>query len=139
MLRAIRAILTCVIAALLLAFVVGQWLIQRDRRFPAAQTQVVVPQGASFSDIASLLADRGVISSALYFRMLGRLEHADSEVHAGAYRFPAHQTQQEILRALLTGGAQVAAWVTIPEGFTAAQIADRMHDSGVGDAAALKT
>ena len=29
-----------------------------------------------------------------------------------------------MLRALVTGGAQVAAWVTIPEGFTAAQIAD---------------
>ena len=40
---------------------------------------------------------------------------------------------------MLTGGAQVATWVTIPEGFTATEIAARVHDAGAGDEDALKS
>ena len=43
------------------------------------------------------------------------------------------------LRALVTGGAQVATWVTIPEGFTAAQIAERLQAGGLGPAAAFRS
>ena len=42
-------------------------------------------------------------------------------------------TQSEVLDALVTGGAQVATWVTIPEGFTAAQIARRLSQAGLGN------
>ena len=49
-----------------------------------------------------------------------------------------HVTQNEVLHALVTGGAQVAAWVTIPEGFTAEQIAARLQNGGLGSSAALR-
>ncbi|HEX3672299.1 MAG TPA: endolytic transglycosylase MltG, partial [Candidatus Cybelea sp.] len=68
------------------------------------------------------------------FRILAHIRGEESAVRAGEYRFPAHQTQSEVLRALVTGGAQVAAWVTIPEGFTAAQIAQRLQSTGIGPA-----
>jgi peptidoglycan lytic transglycosylase G len=95
-------------------------------------TQVIVPRGATFGDIARELAESGVISNATSFRLLARALHADVDVHAGAFRFAPHQTAAEVLRALLTGGAQIATWITIPEGFTAAQIAERLQSSGVG-------
>lgn len=137
MMRALRVI-ALLIVVLAVAGGVLAYLAAVDSKLPAAETQVVIPQGATFSDIATLLAKQGVISNALTFRLLGRMEHVDAEAHAGAYRFPAHQTQKDVLRALLTGGAQVATWVTIPEGFTAAQVAARMHDANVGDEEALK-
>jgi UPF0755 protein len=109
-----------------------------DRSYPQATVQVIVPRGSTFGDIASLLAEKGVIGNATAFRLLARLRHEDADVHAGAYSFAPHQSADEVLRALLSGGAQVATWVTIPEGFTAAQIADRMHDAGLGPAAAFQ-
>jgi UPF0755 protein len=73
----------------------------------------------------------------LSFRVLARIGHADEEVRAGAYAFAPHETQAEILNQLRSGGAQIATWVTIPEGFTAAQIAQRLQDEGIGRAAAF--
>lgn len=110
------------------------YAIYSDRSLPAAQTQVIVQRGAAFDDIASQLAQAHVIGSAVVFRAVARMRHVDSDVHAGAYTFPPHQSADEVLRALLSSGAQVAAWVTIPEGFTAAQIAQRLQDAGIGHA-----
>ncbi|HVA29175.1 MAG TPA: endolytic transglycosylase MltG [Candidatus Baltobacteraceae bacterium] len=105
-----------------------------DRTLPSGQTQVIVARGATFDDIAAQLAQRRVIGNAVAFRVLARLRHVDVDVHAGAYSFPPHRTSDEVLRALLSSGAQIAAWVTIPEGFTASQIAQRLQDDGIGRA-----
>jgi UPF0755 protein len=118
------------------------WLwyaIYRDRAFPAQSTQIVIERGATFGDITRELAEQGVIGNALSFRLLAKLRHSDVDVRAGEYKFDAHQTQNEVLRALLTGGAQVAVWVTIPEGFTAKQIARRLADAGLGSEDAYAT
>jgi UPF0755 protein len=104
----------------------------RDRSAPRQDVRVVIERGATFAQIARQLRDEGAISNLPSFRLLARLTKREGDVHAGEYRFPAHQTQDEVLRALQTGGAQVAAWVTIPEGFTASQIADRLAAAGIG-------
>lgn len=114
------------------------YLIYGDRSHPPQPVQIVVARGATFDEIATQLAQSGVVGNALAFRALARLRHQDVAVHAGAYRFDPHQTQSEILQALVTGGAQVATWVTIPEGFTAAQIAERLQSDGVGKADAFR-
>ncbi len=114
------------------------WLwyaIYRDRAYPAAAHQVVIQRGASFGEIARQLAEEGVIGNVWTFRLLARLRGQDVAVRAGEYGFDAHVTQDDVLRALVTGGAQVAAWVTIPEGFTAAQIAARLGAAGIGPSA----
>ncbi|HEV7178679.1 MAG TPA: endolytic transglycosylase MltG, partial [Candidatus Baltobacteraceae bacterium] len=108
-----------------------------DRSKPVAATQVIIARGSTFGDIAAQLAQDGVVGNALVVRVLGRLRHEDIDVHAGAYRFPPRQSTDEILRALRSGGAQIAAWVTIPEGFTAEQIAERLQQAGIGQAPAL--
>ena len=113
------------------AFVVA---VDRDTAHPAQAVQVIVPQGSSLSDIATLLVDRGVIGNALSFRLLAKLRHDDGNLRAGEYMFGAHQTQSAVLAKLLNGGAQVAVWVTIPEGFTVQQIAARLQGAGVGSA-----
>lgn len=128
------------LAVAVVALALGGWyyLVALDRSHPADAMQIIVPQGATLGEIAALLDERGVISNALAFRILARVEHHEADVRAGQYAFTAHATQREILDQLVTGGAQVAAWVTIPEGFTDAQIAQRLAQEGVGRAAAFK-
>ncbi len=131
-----RAVVWVTVSVALLAAVTGWSLyaVFRDRSYPSTQTQVTVQQGATFDEIARSLAANGVVGNVLTFRTLARLRGQDTAVRAGEYRFTAHQTQDEILRALVSGSAQVAVWVTIPEGFTAAQIATRLQEAGAGSA-----
>ena len=128
----IASAVVLVVAATIAWFV---YSLYGDRSHPMQSTQVIVPRGATFADIARQLAETGVISNATSFRLLARAQHADADVHAGAFRFAPHQTAAEVLRALLSGGAQTAAWVTIPEGFTASEIATRLQSAGVGSGA----
>jgi UPF0755 protein len=127
-------------AAGLIVAVIAGWLIYAiygDRSHPPTVSQVVIDRGSSFAQVARQLADAGVIGNVLAFRIVARLRGQESAVRAGEYRFTPHLTQNDVLRALVTGGAQVATWVTIPEGFTAAQIAARLQRDGVGPSASF--
>jgi UPF0755 protein len=127
----------------LLAFTllaVGGWFWHAaygDRSAPPTETRAVIPQGSSFSEIADQLAASDVIHNVAVFRLLAKMRGQENDVRAGEYRFVPHETEDEVLRALHTGGAQVAVWVTVPEGYTAAQIAGRLQESGVGPADAF--
>lgn len=125
------------VAVLLTLVVVGSlwYAIYADRSHPGTGSQIVVNRGSSFAEVARQLASAGVIGNVLTFRILARLRGQEGAVRAGEYRFRPHLSQSEVLQALVSGGAQVAAWVTIPEGFTAAQIAKRLQQAGVGPAA----
>ncbi|MBV8245099.1 MAG: endolytic transglycosylase MltG [Candidatus Eremiobacteraeota bacterium] len=121
-------------ATVALAGIWFRYAIYGDQRLPVAQVDVIVPRGDDFRQIAGLLRERGVIDDVPAFLILARLRHADSDVHAGGYRFPAHMSESDVLEALRTGGAQVAVWVTVPEGFTAHQIAQRLSEARLGSA-----
>jgi len=125
------------LAALLLA--VRWWItVAADRSLPLAPSTVIIPRGASFDDVAAILRRRGIIGDATAFRLYARLIHADTAVRAGEYEIQAHTTPAAVLKMLTTGTGQVAVWVTIPEGFTAAQIARRLQRDGIGPAGAYE-
>jgi len=137
----LRVLGALIVLAVLAVLVGGSWLwygVYRDKSLPAAETQVVVERGSTFVEIARQLAEKRVISNVTSFRLLAKLRGDETDVRAGEYRFDPHLTQSEVLRALLTGGAQVAVWVTIPEGYTAKQIAERLQEAGVGSATDLE-
>jgi UPF0755 protein len=104
-----------------------------DRDLPAQRTDVIIPRGSTFSQVAAALQDKNVLQHPLAFRLLARLRHVDTAVKSGEYRFPAHQTSDQILQRLVRG-EQFATWVTIPEGFTAREIARTLAERGLGDA-----
>lgn len=104
-----------------------------DRSHPARATTVIVPRGSAFSQIAAELSRTGVIGSPVPLRLYAKLRHEDTHVRAGEYRFKAHLTPAAVLAELLGGGAQIAKWVTFPEGFTAKQMAHRLQSEGFGD------
>ena len=104
-----------------------------DASLPAEQTDVVIPRGSSFGQVAGLLRDKGVLAHPLAFRLLARLRHVDNDVKAGEYRFPAHQTSDAVLQRIVRG-EQFAIWVTLPEGYTAREIAQALAGRSLGDA-----
>ena len=104
-----------------------------DASMPAQQTDVVIPRGSSFGQVAGLLRDKGVLAHPLAFRLLARLRHVDNDVKAGEYRFPAHQTSDAVLQRIVRG-EQFAIWVTLPEGYTAREIAQALAGRSLGDA-----
>jgi len=139
--RARRALALVMIASVLgagaIVAVSGLWFrnaVYGDRSKPEQPTRVIIPKGSTFSEIAAQLSAAGVIAHPLSFRILARLRAADADVRAGEYRFAPHQSESDILQQLRSGGAQVAVWVTIPEGFTAREIAQRLQEAGLGDA-----
>jgi len=119
----------------LAVFVAGAlfWYIAfADRSHPSVATDVVIPHGATSGDVAALLAQHHVIANPLLLRVLARARRVDRDLEAGEYIFPPHQTLDQVLQELLVGRARVATWVTIPEGFTAVQIANALADHKLG-------
>ena len=104
-----------------------------DRTLPEHQTDVVIERGSTFSQVVAALNDKHVLGNPLAFQLLARLRHVASDVKAGEYRFPAHQTSDEVLRRLIRG-EQFAVWVTLPEGYTAREIARALAARALGDA-----
>ncbi|MDP9018924.1 MAG: endolytic transglycosylase MltG, partial [Candidatus Eremiobacteraeota bacterium] len=140
-----RAFVSLLIASVLGAGLIvagaGLWFrnaVYEDRTLPKDVTQLVIPKGATFTDITAQLKTAGVITNPLAFKLLGKLRHVTADVRAGEYRFSAHQSASEILTQIGHGGAQIAIWVTIPEGYTAREIAKRLEDAGLGPAAAFQ-
>jgi UPF0755 protein len=103
-----------------------------DRTLPQTRTSVVIPRGASFGDVVGVLQAHGVLAHPIAFRILARMRNDEGDVKAGEYAFAPRQTSDEILRKLVAGEAQTAIWVTIPEGFTAREIAQTFADRKLG-------
>jgi UPF0755 protein len=137
----VKRVFTVVVIALAILAGGALWLRARalvDRSLPRVATSVVVPDGATGHDVATLLARDGVIASPLEFEVLARVRGAQNDMKAGEFRFEAHRTASEVLGDVTTGGAQVATWVTIPEGFTSDEIAQALAARGFGSAGVLR-
>ncbi len=107
-----------------------------DRSQPAAATTFIVPRGTTLGDVSARLASAGILAHPVAFRILARLRNEEAGVQSGQFRFPAHQTSDEILQRLVSGSAD-ALWVTFPEGFTARQIGARLAAGSLVTAAAF--
>jgi len=130
--------LTLVFVLAVAALAIGAfWFRQRvavDRTLPTHEVSLVVPRGATGHDVAHLLASNGVIASEGAFELLARLRHEQAAMKAGEFRFSPHRTASDVLRQVIDGGQQIARWVTIPEGFTAKEVATALSERGFGDA-----
>jgi UPF0755 protein len=125
--------LVLLVLAAALGFVA--WSVYGDRRLPVAPTTVDIAPGAGIDDIVAQLQRQGVVSSATALSLYLRAQKLTSSIQAAEYDFAPHETIAEVAQVLEGGGHPAAVWVTIPEGFTAAQIAARLAQHGLGDPA----
>jgi UPF0755 protein len=91
-----------------------------------------VAKGDSAQTIAESLAGKGLIRSALAFRLLARLEGIGSSLKAGTYRIGPEMGSKRILDEFVSG-KQALCRVTVPEGYTLTQAAALLEQAaGVG-------
>lgn len=94
---------------------------------------VDIPRGATSSDIAELLAARGVLRRKAPFLLYTRWSGAAQQLQAGEYRFAGAAAPVEIVSRLARGDIYFLS-VTIPEGMTARETVGRVVRLGLGDA-----
>ena len=92
---------------------------------------VTIPSGANAKTIGALLARRHLVRRALGFVLAARLEGVADKMQAGHYEIsPAMPPRQ--IAALIALGKTANDIVTIPEGYTVAQIARRLAAAAHG-------
>lgn len=84
-------------------------------------TYVVIKPGSSFSSITHTLTEKGIVSTPLFFRILAKVTGQETQAKAGEYAFEPGITRPEILKKLSSGDSHTRS-ITIPEGYTTAQI-----------------
>ncbi len=100
----------------------------------SAPVIVEFPAGTSARRLASRLREAGVINDTTKFRLWARYVENYQLFQAGTYRFSGSITPQGVIDMIQQGRIYlpVALQITIPEGFTARQVLDRLAANGIG-------
>lgn len=101
---------------------------------PGAPVRVEVPERLSARQTAELLGQKRVIVSVFLFRAFLKVTGFDRRLKPGNYTLRVHEWPTVVVRKL-TLGLNDDLKVTIPEGFRASQIAERLAAGGIADAA----
>lgn len=90
---------------------------------------VFIPPGTGVAEIGAILSTAGLLRNERAFRVMLMVTGLGTKLQAGHYELAPTMSAREIAERLASG--DVASFrVTIPEGFTLAQIADRMAKQG---------
>jgi UPF0755 protein len=87
----------------------------------AVDATVVIENGTSVATIGSQLEEAGVVEDYRLFVLGVHLFSNGRPLRAGEYKFGAGMSEEQVMRMLLSG-ATVARRITVPEGYTTAQI-----------------
>jgi UPF0755 protein len=90
-----------------------------------ALERLTIPPGATVATVADTLAAHGVVGWPGLFKVYVRLKGAAADIKAGTYDLPRGAGWSLALEALVEGRVVTIA-LTIPEGFTVRQIAQRV-------------
>lgn len=92
---------------------------------PGPPVRVLIPSGASFRTAADSLEKSGVIGSGRLFRIYAKLSSRDRSIKPGTYELRPGLSWRELLDDLTEGRALVVT-VTIPEGWSLAEIVPQL-------------
>jgi UPF0755 protein len=128
------------LAVLLLVVAIPPFLLLRFVSTPgpagAAPRTVEIPGGAGLRAIASALETGGVVSDARLFALYAALRGSGRRLRAGEYEFAPGTTPRDVL-SVLERGATKRHVVTLPEGWTFAQMAQAFEKAGIAPADGL--
>ncbi|MBQ6830241.1 MAG: endolytic transglycosylase MltG [Clostridia bacterium] len=92
---------------------------------------VTVPAGANTEAIANLLAENGLIEQPMIFRVYAKFTKADGKWQPGEFSLRGDMGYDVMITELQKMQERKTVRVTIPEGFTIKQIAERLENKGV--------
>lgn len=113
--------------ALVLAVAAGVWVARQvdPPGGPGAPVALEIPTGSSTKRIAAILDAHGVIASARVFELYVKV-NGGGPWQAGRYEFRANSSVGDAIRVLDAGPKLSFIRLTIPEGFTLEQVAQRV-------------
>lgn len=94
---------------------------------PEGPVDVRIPEGANVGSIAERLDRAGLVDHPGLFSLYVRIRGAGRDLKAGHYRLPGDADWGDIVGAL-SRGEVVTRPVTVPEGFTAREVAPRVAE-----------
>lgn len=95
---------------------------------PGLPVQVEIPEGATTAEIADILSGAGVVANPNMFRLKASSSGLDADLKHGVYDLFTGMEYAEVLEVLAAGPPIDYVTVTIPEGFTLEQIAQRLEE-----------
>lgn len=124
----VNAILTLVVLGIL---VVGGLLLYGAHSFYAAgplkaDTNFTVEKGNNLASVAARLETQGLIDNRYVFEIGGWVAKKQGKLKAGEFKLAANASMDQVLTEL-TEGKPIQHGITIPEGFTIAQVVDRLN------------
>lgn len=126
-LRRIRAYFVGVVSLLV---VCGVWIyVVPPAHFPT-DARIEVASGLSASEVGRELYKQHIISSSFFFHVTARIFGLEKTIQSGTYQFERPLGLAQVLYRLMSGISGLSfVKVTIPEGFTRAQIAQVYQQS----------
>src|SRR5579884_1867978 len=126
-----RAVFALAFAAVVVSGAIAAWafLFRPGPRFPSPRI-VTIERGDSFRTAARKLARAGVVRSAIATIAWAEFSGEARSVKPGDYEFTGGESIGDVLRHLVRGDYLVTV-VTIPEGLTIRQIAERIENAGL--------
>jgi UPF0755 protein len=127
----VYGIVGVILLAAILSFAgLGYWLhasLNSPKQHDLSGEYIVIERGTPPSAVIDLLAQRGIIGSALPVKIYLRTFGSPDKLKAGEYRFESPISAMDVLAALEKGEERSIKFV-IPEGFTRFDIARRIRE-----------
>ena len=123
------------VVAVVLVIVVAVVVVHNFRLAAGDQDQtgaidVTIPANYGAGDISQLLQQAGVIQSTTEFmNAVQAAGNVDASLKAGAYRFERGMSYDDVIKQLVAGPNNAGQTLTIPEGLTVNQVAQRVQDT----------
>ena len=121
--RSFRVALAVVIGSLVLILGIAGYFVSRAFSYPeerhagtGREIPVEIKSGMSFPTVASLLADKKIISRPTWFRLYAMWEGDTTNIKPGKYVIKDNLPPKEVLKTIVTGVKELTVKVTLPEG-----------------------
>ena len=135
-----KKLLTIIAGILILAAIVLGVAINANNNKNLATGEniiITVEPGMTNADIATLLQNKKMINSPVFFRLQSKFARMERSLQAGEYEIVSGMSNWEIID-LFSKGQVRHKTLTIPEGYTIEQIAKKIEESGLGSAEEFK-
>jgi UPF0755 protein len=94
--------------------------------------EIEIPKGTTFRQAAEIFYKEGVIRDKNLFLLVGRISHIDRKIRAGYYSIYSSMNTLDLLKVLRMG--QIIEYeVTVVEGDSLREIADKLSEKGIVD------
>ena len=137
-----KRVVVGMIVVLALAVAALTWLVviyptQKPEQKPSKTVAIHLQPGATLEAVAGQLHARGLLPQPSVFALYAHVMGARTRLKQGQVLVTSQMTIRQLLQRVATGYGSTPLLITIPEGFSRFEVAQRLGEWGVCDAAAF--